>query len=53
MLVASMPRTLAMRPKQQQMKLYGNEIKLESGERCHIAIADFICSNALPFSLSK
>jgi hypothetical protein len=42
-----------MRPKQQQMKLYGNKIKLESGECCHIAIADFICSNALPFSLSE
>jgi hypothetical protein len=42
-----------MRPKQQQMKLYGYEIKLESGERCHIAIADFSCSNVLPFSLFK
>jgi hypothetical protein len=42
-----------MRLKQQQMKLYGNEIKLESGDCCHIAIADFICSNALPFSLPE
>ncbi len=36
-----------------QMQLYGNEIRIESADCCHIAIVNFICSNALPFSISK
>ena len=36
-----------------QTKLYGNVIKTESAHLCHIAIADFICSNALPFTVAK
>jgi len=39
--------------KQQQLKLYGNTIRIESAQQCHIAIADFICSNALPFSITE
>ncbi len=36
-----------------QAKLYGNVIKTESAHLCHIAIADFICSNALPFTIAE
>lgn len=36
-----------------QTKLYGNVIKTESAHLCHIAIADFICSNALPFTIAE
>jgi hypothetical protein len=39
-------------PKGQQM-LFGNALLPDANNACHIAIADFIHSNALPFSLSN
>ncbi len=40
-------------PKMQQFKLYGNEIIEGSADKCHVAIADFICGNALHFSITE
>jgi hypothetical protein len=37
----------------QQMKLHGTSTSIEAAQQCHVAIADFISSNALPISISE
>jgi hypothetical protein len=47
----SKPKMLAL--DKGQLTLFGNAILINANNACHIAIADFIHSNALPFSLSE
>ncbi len=43
----------ARRAPQKQMKLCGNAVDPNATEKMHIAVADFIHSNYLPFSLAE
>ena len=47
----SKPKTLAL--DKGQLTLFGNAILINTNNACHITIANFIHSNALPFSLSE
>ena len=53
MLKTALSSSLSNSQPKHQLKLYGNEILADAGQSFHIVIADFIHSNALPFSLEE